>query len=217
MTTKNESEISLIEWLGSDYTVVESARVSTGNAGRKGDEADRKLLKYLWKNEHLSPFEQVNFRFHLKTPIFIARQLMRHRTFRFNEASARYKEMPTEFFLPKRFREQAGNNKQGSGSDMDDTEQSIAWSLTMKAYEACEGAYEIMLERGVARELARIVLPVGLMTELVFSVDLRNLLHFVRLRDSDHAQPEIREIAVKMKKLIKPIVPWTIEAFEEEK
>jgi len=214
MTLTNESSVSLIGHFGDDYTIIDAARTSTGKE-RKGIVADKKLLSYLWKNQHLSPFEQVNFQWHIVTPIFVARQIMRHRTFRFNEASARYKQMPMDFFSPEVWRKQnTEGNKQGSSGEIDN--QIFCQSTMELAYNCAELAYNELLLAGVSKEQARMVLPVGLMTEMVVSTDLRNLLHFVQLRTDPHAQPEIQEVANKMFDLVSEIVPWTCDLFLED-
>ena len=212
MNIRTGSDVILIDSMGDDLTIVAAARTSTGAEKTKGDEKDRKLLEYLWKNHHHSPFEQLSFTFHVKTPIFVARQMMRHRTGKFNEASARYKEMPLDFWMPETFRAQnLTGNKQGSDGEIENG----AWAKRQveAIYTKVGEVYENLLRMGVAKEIARTVLPVGLYTEMVVTFDLRNLLHFIKLRKDPHAQPEIQEVAFKMLELIRPIVPWTIQAF----
>lgn len=210
-----ESKVELLGSYGNDYTVIDAARTSTGKTKKqRAEEADKKLLKHLYTNKHMSPFEQVSFQFHITTPIFVVRQLFRHRTLKPNEASARFKEMPMDFFMPPKWRGQAtSGNKQGSSPDAID--QSGLSVIARHAYAAAEAAYLSLLDRGVAKELARSVLPVSLMTELVISVDLRNLMHLLELRLDSHAQPEIQDVARLMLEAIKPIVPWTMEIFQE--
>lgn len=216
MTTNTASTVTLLGSYGNDYTIIDAARTSTGKAGVRKGEDDRKLLAYLYKNGHLSPLEQVSFQFHVHTPIFIARQMMRHRTGKWNEASARYKQMPTEFFFPAIWREQnKEGNKQGSSGAL--TNGDKATLLANRVYHLAEAVYLELLEMGVAKEQARIVLPVGLYTELVVTFDLRNLLHFLELRLDSHAQPEIQTVARQMLEHIRPIVPWTVEIFMEDK
>jgi thymidylate synthase (FAD) len=209
------SEVLLLDHMGDDYAVIDAARISTGKSGqRKGEELDKKLLRYLYTAKHTGPFEHVIFKFYIKTPIFVARQIMRHRTGKWNEASARYKEMPTIFFAPEFWRAQnLEGNKQGSNGLID--EQDEATELMMHAYEVCVDSYHRLLGFGTAKEQARIVLPVGLMTELFMTLDLHNLLHFLRLRMDSHAQPETQEVGRQILKLITPLVPWTMELFQE--
>jgi thymidylate synthase (FAD) len=217
MNILNHSEVTLVDHMGDDLSVVRAARVSTGAAATKGPEADKKLLLFLWANHHLTPFEQVSFTFHVKTPIFVARQLFRHRSGAYNEASARYKEMPTEFFMPELWRLQnVTGNKQGSGGFLDDELQTVADEIAMKAFGQAELSYKCLLDIGVAKELARVVLPVSLYTEFFCTFNLRNLLHLIALRTDSHAQPEIQTVAQQMRDLIAPIVPWTLEAFDAQ-
>ena len=219
MNILNHSEVDLIDHMGNDLTVVRAARVSTGRDDITGQDLgrDKKLLLHLWSHYHHSPFEQVSFTFHIKTPIFVARQLLRSRTLKPNEASARYKEMPTEFFLPEKWRLQnTTGNKQGSSGFLDDDAQKIADDIAIDALEHVEKAYKVLLSMGVAKELARITLPVGLYTELFVTADLRNLLHLIALRTDSHAQPEIQSVARQMRQLIEPFVPWTLEAFDAQ-
>ena len=213
MKFRTGSDVILIDSMGNDLSIVGAARTSTGADKTKGYEKDKKLLQYLWKNNHHSPFEQVSFTFHVKTPIFVARQMMRHRTGKFNEASARYKVMPLEFWTPETFRAQnLDGNKQGSKGEVEN--QAAAFNSLKTAYQDAADAYENLLHLGVAKEVARAVLPVGLYTEMVVTFDLRNLLHFIKLRADGHAQPEIQEVAWKMLSIIREIVPWTVGIFE---
>ena len=213
MNYKSNSDVILLDHMGDDHSIISAARTSTGSS-MKGYEADKKLLKYLWKNKHHSPFEQVVFTFHVTTPIFVARQIMRHRTGSFNEVSARYKEMEMTFFTPESWRAQSqSGNKQGSdGTIFPELWEDCHEAMEM-AYYQIQKTYETLLIHGVAKEIARTVLPVGMYTELVMTFDLRNLLHFIELRLDGHAQPEIQEVAKQCLSLIQPIVPWTIECF----
>jgi len=215
MIFKNDSYVILLDYMGDDHSIISAARTSTKTSMR-GQEADKRLLRHLWKNKHLSPFEQVCFTFHVKTPIFIARQIMRHRTGKFNETSARYKEMEMIFFKPDIWRAQnITGNKQGSSGNIPPGKWEGCYDAMEMAYYQIQQTYETLISHGVARELARTVLPVGMYTELVMTFDLRNLLHFIKLRIDEHAQPEIREVASQILAIIQPIVPWTVELFLE--
>jgi thymidylate synthase (FAD) len=195
-----------------DVSIVQAARISYGQ-GSKGEEADKKLIDYLYRNKHSSPFEMVEFKFHTKMPIFVARQWVRHRTANINEISARYTELTNDYYVPDQWRAQSLINKQGS----DD----LIWfqgpcrNRYKKAMELCLETYHALLEQNVAREMARMVLPVSIYTEWYWKCDLHNILNFLRLRLHEHAQYEIRVYAEAMLKLIQPIVPWTIEAFKK--
>ena len=155
----------------------------------------------------------VEFKFHIKAPIFVARQWLRHRTASVNEVSARYSILPDEYFLPERLRVQSSVNHQGSGEAMDGDE-----FLILKQKSACDLAfhtYEELLRKGCSRELARTHLPLSTYTEFYWKMNLHNLLHFLKLRMDDHAQKEIQDLAKQVYELIKPIIPLTCEAFED--
>lgn len=206
--------VRYIDHLGSDQRIVEAARVSYHSAS-KGEEADRKLLSYLFKNRHTSPFEQCNITFNIKFPIFLMRQFVRHRTFRLNEWSGRYSELAEEFFLPKEWRAQDTKNKQGSLGSVE--AQASATDAASFAYTQSYEAYKVLLELGIAKEQARFVLPVGIYTEIYVNCDLHNLLHFLRLRQDGHAQSEIQDVANAMAAIAGQIFPWTFEAFSRFK
>lgn len=206
--------VRYVEHLGTDQRIVEAARVSYG-APSKGEEADKKLLGYLYKNRHTSPFEQCSITFNIKMPIFVMRQFVRHRTFRLNEVSARYTELPDEFYLPEEWRGQDMKNKQGSVKW--DQNQQICSIMADYAYGVAYDEYQKLIAEGVARELARIVLPVAIYTEIYVNCDLHNLMHFLRLRLDPHAQLEIRVFAEAMKSIATELFPWTMEAFDRYK
>lgn len=206
--------VRLLEVMGNDISVVQGARVSYGQ-GSKGDDKDKKLLRYLYLHRHTSPFEMVEFKFHVRCPIFVARQWFRHRTWNYNEYSMRYSEAISDCYIPSGWRVQDDKNKQGSA---DPLESGMNRSLVDKYRKHCEDAfklYEELLSHRVAREMARMVIPVSTYTEFYAKVDLNNLLKFLLLRDDPHAQLEIQEYARAMKTLVQPHVPWTIEIYEE--
>ncbi len=209
--------VRLVDYLGGDARIVQSARVSYG-AGTKTVREDRGLIHYLMRNEHTSPFEQVILTFHCKMPIFVARQWVRHRTARLNEISGRYSVMQDEFYLPEpeQMRLQSQANKQGRSEDPIPPE--VAAEMIARLAEdqrALYKRYEEILEQGVARELARINLPLSLYTEWYWQMDLHNLFHFLRLRMDEHAQYEIRKYAEAMATCAKAVAPMAYEAFEE--
>jgi thymidylate synthase (FAD) len=214
--------VRYIDHLGTDRRIVEAARVSYGGAS-KGEEADKKLLEYLFKMRHTSPFEQCNVTFNIKMPIFVMRQFVRHRTFRLNECSGRYSELKDEFYLPQIWREQDHQNKQGSlPPRVMDSHEMMEWQemcskATNEAYVAAFDAYDSLLKYGVAKELARIVLPVGVYTEIYVNVDLHNMIHFFNLRLDPHAQKEIRDVAWAMLSIAEHLFPWTIAMFDKYK
>lgn len=209
--------VRLVDYLGGDARIVQAARVSYG-AGTKTVREDRGLIHYLMRNEHTSPFEQVILTFHCKMPIFVARQWVRHRTARLNEISGRYSVMQDEFYLPEpeQVRLQSQVNKQGRAEETVDL--AIAQEMIERLAEDQRNLYrryEEILEQGVARELARINLPLSLYTEWYWQIDLHNLFHFLRLRLDQHAQYEIRKYAEAIAVCAKAVAPMAYEAFEE--
>ncbi|MFQ3667534.1 MAG: FAD-dependent thymidylate synthase [Fimbriimonadaceae bacterium] len=209
--------VRLVDYLGGDERIVQSARVSYG-AGTKSFRQDRALIHYLLRNAHTSPFEQVQLTFHTKMPVFVARQWVRHRTARLNEISGRYSVMKDEFYVPTpdRIKLQSTSNKQGSADEMIPLEEAMALVERLESEQRIVyGHYEQMIERGVARELARVNLPLSLYTEWYWQIDLHNLFHFLRLRMDAHAQYEIQEYGKALAKCARAVAPIAYEAFEE--
>ena len=209
--------VRLVDYMGGDARIVSSARVSYGE-GTKTVRQDRGLIHYLMRNDHTSPFEQVQLTFHTKMPIFVARQWVRHRTARLNEISGRYSIMRDEFYVPApdQMRTQSTDNKQAR------SEEKLPDPLVEQMLREIEedqrtlyGHYEAMLEGGLARELARTNLPLSLYTEWYWQIDLHNLFHFLRLRMDAHAQYEIKVFAEAMAKCARAVAPLAYEAFEE--
>jgi thymidylate synthase (FAD) len=212
-----------------DARVVEAARVSMGHvpAGlqtelglepdveQRSPSQDVKLIDYLMKNAHTSPFEKVRFEFVVKLPIFIARQWIRHRTGSFNEVSARYAQLPCQFYVPEldRMQAQSTSNKQASGEALSEQVSTDArWLIKSSSAEAYKN-YEALLVAGLARELARMVLPTNFYTQWYWTVDLHNLMHFLKLRLHPHAQYEIRVYAEAILAMVERIAPVSIAAF----
>jgi len=196
-----------------DYAIVQAARVSYG-LGTKQVSEDRGLIRYLARHRHTTPFEMVEFKFHHVMPIFVARQWIRHRTANVNEYSARYSVVKDRFYHPSpdEVRRQSATNRQG-GSEAMDAATAQEFCAYLDRVEQHYKEYERLVEKGVARELARIGLPLSVYTEWYWKIDLHNLLHFLSLRLDEHAQKEIRDYAVAMFALIRPIVPIAAEAF----
>lgn len=208
--------VRYIDHMGSDTRIVEAARISYRSPS-KGADADQKLLEYLWKNKHTSPFEMVKVTMNVKLPIFVMRQYVRHRMQNLNEVSARYTELPKEFYTPTVWRVQDVKNKQGSGAA---EEKPTEWhtQLTADLIKHCDASYDLyqsMLDRGVAREMARMVLPVNIYTEIYACWDMKNLLHFITLRDDGHAQSEIQEFGRAIKAVCRKLFPGVIKAYEK--
>ncbi len=209
--------VRLVDYLGGDQRIVQAARVSYG-AGTKSYRQDKGLINYLLRNEHTSPFEQVILTFHTKMPIFVARQWVRHRTARLNEISGRYSVMEQEFYIPApdQIALQSSDNKQGRESEpMSPEDAATVREELARGYEEAYRIYEALLARGVARELARVVLPLSLYTEWYWQIDLHNLFHFLKLRVDPHAQYEIRAYGEVMLDITRRVCPLAVEAFEE--
>jgi thymidylate synthase (FAD) len=203
--------VRYIDHMGSDLRIVEAARVSYDSKS-KGDEADKKLLHFLLKNKHTSPFEQCRITFNIRMPIFVMRQFVRHRMQSINEVSARYTVLPDVFYIPEKWRAQDNKNKQGSlPAELNHLMMS---QELLAASKHCYFTYERLLEMGAAKEMARIILPVNIYTEIYTTWDLNNLLKYFSLRDDPHAQWEHQEFARAMKNIVKELFPWTMEAYD---
>jgi len=207
--------VRLVDSMGNDQRIVDAARVSYSNHENEWDDKrDPKLIRYLMRNRHTSPFEKVRFEFHVKAPKPIAVQFMRHRTGSFNEVSGRYTEIRNEYYIPEEFRTNEGiKNKQGSQVGEFDHEVHSEW-----AYSIIEGDnnYRYFLKNNVAREQARFVMPYGFYTEFYWTIDLHNLLHFLSLRMTSHAQAEIRWYADALFELAEKVSPIAVEAWYED-
>lgn len=203
--------VRLIDFMGSDNRVVSAARVSFGGTS-KGEERDKGLIKYLLEHQHHTPFEHCYFQFHICCPIYVARQWMRHRWGSYNEISARYTQVKDEFYIPSVFRGQDVKNRQGSVTA--DLDNEALHKLYEESVEASFAAYNKLIEAGVAREMARGVLPVCQYTQFYWSVNARSLLNFLQLRTDGHAQYEIRVYADAIAQIFKEKMPWSWEAFE---
>lgn len=208
--------VRLVDYMGGDQRIVQSARVSYGE-GTKTVRQDRALIHYLIKHWHTSPFEQVQLTFHCKMPIFIARQWIRHRTARLNEISGRYSIMKDEFYVPEpaQVSFQSTNNKQGRSDSLPLDEAMAIIAQMEQEQKDAYADYTGLIDKGVARELARTNLPLSLYTEWYWQIDLHNLFHFIRLRIDPHAQYEIRVYAEALAKCAKAVAPFAYEAFEE--
>lgn len=202
--------------MGGDLSIVRSARVSYNAGWRAGEDegSDWRLIHYLLKNGHTSPFEAVQFTFEIKCPIFIARQWHRHRTWSYNEVSARYTELDEGFYVPAP--EVIGKQSKHNKQVRDEGTNTWAPIPIRKHCEAAFALYRELLDSGVPRELARSVLPVAAYTRFFGTVDLHNLFHFLRLRLHSHAQYEIRQYAEAILALIEPACPVAVDAFQRK-
>ena len=196
-----------------DSAIVQAARVSYAG-GTKTSRSDEGLIRYLMRHWHNTPFEMVEFKFHIKMPIFVARQHLRHRTASVNEMSARYSVVPDEYYVPDEYRVQSKTNKQGSEGVLEFSDEVIKKGPA----KVCEAAFEVyneLLEEGCCRELARCHLPQSTYTEFYWKINLHNLMHYLRLRMEPGAQKEIRDYADAIFQLTKEKVPITMKAFED--
>jgi len=206
--------VKLLDVMGNDEEVENSARISYGEGTRKVNQT-RNLIRYLMRHKHTSPFEMCEVKFHLKLPIFIMRQLVRHRTANLNEYSGRYSVMSNEFYLPEGdyLAKQSTTNSQGRGEVLE--QQGLLQFEFNRIYDGASMAYQVLLEHDLSREVARALLPVANYTECIWKIDLHNFFHFVKLRSDSHAQREIRDYADAMYELVKPNFPLCCEAFED--
>ena len=206
--------VKLLDVMGDDEEVENSARISYGEGTRKVNQT-RNLIRYLMRHKHTSPFEMCEVKFHLKLPIFIMRQLVRHRTANLNEYSGRYSVMSNEFYLPEGdyLAKQSTTNSQGRGEVLE--QQGLLQFEFNRIYDGASIAYQVLLEHELSREVARALLPVANYTECIWKIDLHNFFHFVKLRSDSHAEREIRDYADAMYELVKPNFPLCCEAFED--
>jgi thymidylate synthase (FAD) len=209
--------VRLVDYMGNDAAIVQAARTSYGQ-GTKNINEDRYLIRYLMRQRHTSPFEMVEFKFHIKLPIFVARQWIRHRTANVNEYSGRYSEMRDEFYVPKPevVQAQSKDNKQGRDPELltfEFTNEIIQNIIASQSESYNE--YKHYIKQGIAREIARINLPLSIYTEWYWKIDLHNLFHFLRLRMDKHSQYEIRIYANVIANIVKECVPLAFEAFED--
>lgn len=212
--------VALVDSMGGDLDVERAARVSYGAGTRKISET-RGVLRYLMRHKHTTPFEMVELKFHVKLPIFVARQLIRHRTASVNEYSMRYSLAPMQFYnpLPENLGSQSKKNKQGRGEPISDMAAKVFDLNTRRLQQEAAGLYEAMIaeEVDLARELARMHLPLSLYTEWYWKIDLHNALHFLQLRCDKHAQWEIQETARIKAAITKILAPLSFEAWVDYK
>ena len=209
--------VRLVDYMGSDARIVQTARVSYGE-GTKTLREDAGLIDYLLRHEHSSPFEHVIFEFHAKMPIFVARQWIRHRTARLNEISGRYSVIKDEFYVPdaSSINFQNKENKQGRAiDDVPDELKDKVIDILSKDQQSVYKNYEEMIDDDIARELARINLPLSTYTEWYWQMDLKNMFHFLKLRMDHHAQWEIQEYGRAMAKIVKAVCPLAYTSFEK--
>ena len=212
--------VRVIDYMGNDTSIVQAARVSYGE-GTKKSRDDKSLIFYLMRHWHSTPFEMCEIKLHVKLPVFVARQWIRHRTANVNEYSARYSILDNEFYIPKseNLASQSSSNNQGRGDVLEGEEANkviqILKSDSLRSYKSYEKMLSKENKKGLARELARMNLPTNIYTQWYWKTDLHNLFNFIRLRNDIHAQYEIRVYAEKIAELVKKWVPFAFEAFEQ--
>ena len=208
--------VRLVDSMGGDDAIVQAARVSYGQGSSKVSQ-DRGLIRYLMRHRHTTPFEMVEFKFHCKMPIFVARQWVRHRTANINEYSLRYSEARDEFYYPEpeNIQFQSALNKQGRSGEVPPELKQKVLEYFKENSERSFALYQELNEAGVARELARSLLPVNIYTEWYWKNDLHNLLHFIGLRSDGHAQYEIRVFSDAMAHYVKEKAPFAWEAYQD--
>jgi thymidylate synthase (FAD) len=222
VTVLDHGYVRLVDHMGSDLSIVRSARVSYDAEWRTGEDEgkDAKLIQYLIKNRHTSPLESVTFTFEVKSPIFVFRQWHRHRTWAYNEVSARYSELPEEFYIPKaeHVGTQSTSNKQirvlEEAAGLNEKDVEFIADLQRHSQEGF-ALYRKHLAAGVPRELARCLLGLNTYSHMFATVNFHNLLHFLNLRLHNHSQMEIRVYAEAIVQLIEPIVPVAVAAWKE--
>ena len=218
--------IRVIDYMGNDSSIVQAARVSYGKGTKKLNQ-DKSLINYLLSHRHSTPFEMNEIKFHVKLPIFVARQWIRHRTANVNEYSARYSILDNEFYIPNKneLKPQSVSNNQGRSGDLSENEKRDYMKILLDSSQETFKNYNTLLnqaegnkvndtqKQGLARELSRIVLPLNSYTQWYWKIDLHNFMHFLALRFDDHAQYEIRVYAKIMMDILKKWVPLTYDAF----
>lgn len=199
-----------VDHMGDDLRVVNAARVSYGKSSDTIEDRDVKLINYLAKNEHHTPFEHCQVTFLIECPIYISKQIMRHRSASFNEISRRYTSENLKFYEPNILRKQHSKSKQCSNGELDKNTNDKAIVAIQKIHQDCLDTYNRLINMGVSREMARGVLPQNLMTSFYMTMNLRNLVHFIRLRKDHHAQEEVQIIARDIENVLRKKYPNAI-------
>jgi len=209
--------VQLLDCMGDDVSVVQAARQSFGSEDYKDEKRNRGLINYLVEHHHSSPIEMPVLRFKLKMPIFVARQHLRHRTASLNEYSLRYSEQQGDYYLPSldRFCLKDKWNHQGSGEPLPEKDAQIAQDALRDTFEHEWATYKFLLDLGVSNEIARCALGVNFYTEMVWQCNLRNLFHYLKLRNDPHAQYEIQQMAGAMEQIVAELFPMCYSAYQE--
>lgn len=206
--------IRVVDIMGNDSSIVQAARVSYGE-GVKTLEKDRSLIRYLMRHKHTSPFEMCEIKFHLKMPMCIGEQWIRHRTANINKYSGRYSVLDSEFYITalENFARQSDVNRQGREEILTEKEAKEAQEIMIENSKNCYENYKKLLEKGVAKEIARMTLPANIYTQFYWKIDLHNLMHFMRLRSHHTSQWEIQQYSLAIEEIVKDWVPICYDAF----
>lgn len=211
MKVLDKGFVEIVDHMGSDLSVVNSARVSFGKKVETLRPRDKKLINYLWEHNHSSPFRHATLQFHIKAPIFVLRQWQKHQVgCSWNEISGRYVEFDYEYYTPSHFRKQSKDNKQGSEGSVDLTAEQQAQEIYWNSCDNAMQAYSAMLNMGVCKEQARMILPLNLYSECYWTASLQAVMHFLKLREDTHAQWEIQEYARAVRALSKDLFPISL-------
>ena len=212
MKVLDKGFVEIVDVMGSDLSVVNSARVSFGKKTEKIRPRDEKLIKYLWEHNHSSPFRHATLQFHIKAPIFVLRQWMKHQVgCSWNEISGRYVEFDYEYYTPSHFRVQSKDNKQGSEGAVDATTEQQAQEIYWNSCDSAMQNYSALLNMGVCKEQARMVLPLNLYSECYWTASLQAVMHFLKLREGSHAQWEIQEYARSIREISQEHFPISLK------
>ena len=212
MKVLDQGFVEIVDVMGSDLSVVNSARVSFGKKTEELRPRDEKLINYLWEHNHSSPFRHATIQFHIKAPIFVLRQWMKHQVgCAWNEISGRYVEFDYEYHTPSHFRLQSKDNKQGSEGAVDPITEKQAQEIFWDSCDSSMQAYSALLNMGVCKEQARMVLPLNLYSECYWTASLQAVMHFLKLREDSHAQWEIQEYARAIREISKEHFPISLK------
>ena len=216
MKFRSDMKVELVDFMGGDGRVVQAARTSTLGAAASEEKESAGLINFLVRERHLVPLEHSKFTFRLEIPIFVSRQLVKHRTAQISEESGRYREMDGQFYIPNPDRPLAQTGKTGDYNMIPLSDEAIEGTqlLIEGAAIGAWQTYQELLTLGVAKEMARTVLPVNLYSSMYFTIDARNLMHFLSLRNEHHAQYEIREVAKQMDDIFAEKMPLVYSAWK---
>lgn len=211
-----EGFVELVDVFGDDLSIVNAARVSFSAEASEFTEKDQRLMRYLWQHDHTSPFRMASVKFRVKAPVFVLRQWMKHVIgCSWNEASARYTEIKEEFFKPTAWRLQHKTSKQSSYGETSTQISNEAFTRLDESYMLAYTNYKWMLEQGICREQARVLLPVGMYSSCIWKADLQAIMHFLTLRLDEHAQVEIQEFAKAIKQIVSTQFPQSIKLLDQ--